>query len=174
MTISMSTASLPIFKQALSNLSHVLDKGAAHAEAKKFDAANLITYRLAPDMLPFSKQVQIACDAAKIGAARIAGLEWPKYEDNEVTFADLKARIQKTLDFLATIPAEKLDGTEEKELQIPVARDRTRTMKAQDYLRFHVLPNMYFHVTTAYAILRHNGVELGKLDYLAGAAAANI
>ena len=168
MTMSMSAASLPVFKNALTNLSHILDKGAAHAEARKFDPANLLTYRLAPDMLPFTKQIQIACDAAKIGAARIAGLEWPKYEDNEATFAELKARIQKTLDFLATIPAEKLDGTEDKELQIPVSRDATRTMKAQDYLRFHVLPNLFFHVTIAYAILRHNGVELGKSDYLVG------
>jgi hypothetical protein len=171
MTMSMSAASLPVFKHMLSNLSHILDKGAAHAEAKKFDPANLITYRLAPDMLPLSKQVQIACDAAKLGAARIAGVEWPKWEDNETTFADLKARIQKTLDFLASIPAEKLDGTEEKELQIPVGRETTRTFKAQDYLRFWVLPNMFFHVTTAYAILRHNGVDLGKADYLAGAKA---
>lgn len=168
MTMSMSAASLPVFKNALTNLSHILDKGAAHAEARKFDPANLLTYRLAPDMLPFTKQVQIACDAAKIGAARIASLEWPKHEDNEATFPELKARIQKTLDFLATIPAEKLDGTEDKELQIPVSRDTTRTMKAEDYLRFWVLPNLFFHVTTAYAILRHNGVELGKSDYLAG------
>jgi hypothetical protein len=168
MTMSMSAASLPVFKHMLTNLSHVLDKGAAHAEARKFDPANLLTYRLAPDMLPFTKQIQIACDAAKIGAGRIAGMEWPKYEDNEATFAELKGRIQKTLDFLATVPPEKLDGTEEKELQIPVSRDTTRTMKAQDYLRFWVLPNLFFHVTTAYAILRHNGVELGKSDYLAG------
>jgi len=174
MTMSMSAASLPVFKHMLSNLSHILDKGAAHAEAKKFDPANLLAFRLAPDMLPFTKQVQIACDAAKIGAARIAGMEWPKWEDNEASFDDLKARIQKTLDFLATIPPEKLDGTEEKELQIPIGREKTRTMKAQDYLRFHAVPNMFFHVTTAYAILRHNGVELGKPDYLAGAAAPKL
>ena len=174
MTKSMSAASLPVFKHMLSNLSHILDKGAAHAEAKKFDPANLLAFRLAPDMLPFTKQVQIACDAAKIGAARIAGMEWPKWEDNEASFDDLKARIQKTLDFLATIPPEKLDGTEEKELQIPIGREKTRTMKAQDYLRFHAVPNMFFHVTTAYAILRHNGVELGKPDYLAGAAAPKL
>jgi uncharacterized protein len=172
MTMSMSQASVPVFKHILSNLSHILDKGAAHAEARKFDQANLLTYRLAPDMLPFTKQIQIACDAAKIGAARIAGMEWPKNEDNEASFADLKARIQKTLDFLATIPADKLDGTEDKELTIPTGRDTSRQMKAQDYLRFWVLPNVFFHVTTAYAILRHNGVELGKSDYLAGAAAA--
>lgn len=169
MTMSMSAASLPVFKHMLTNLSHFLDKGAAHAEAKKFDPANLLTYRLAPDMLPFTKQVQIACDSAKICAARIAGVEWPKFEDNEASFAELKARIQKTLDFLATIAPEKLDGTEDKELTIPTGRETSRQMKAQDYLRFHALPNLFFHVTTAYAILRHNGVELGKTDYLAGA-----
>ncbi|HTH78759.1 MAG TPA: DUF1993 domain-containing protein, partial [Ramlibacter sp.] len=141
----------------------------AHAEAKKFDQANLLTYRLAPDMLPFTKQVQIACDTAKIGVARIAGMEWPKYDDNETTFAQLQDRIKKTLDFIETIPAGKLDGTEEKELEIPVSRDTKRAMKAKNYLRFHALPNFFFHVTTAYAILRHNGVDLGKVDYLAGA-----
>ena len=174
MAMSLSAATLPVFKHMLSNLSHILDKGAAHAEAKKFDPANLLTYRLAPDMLPFTKQVQIACDAAKIGAARAAGMEWPKWEDNEASFADLKARIQKTLDFLATVPTEQVDAAEGKELQIPIGREKTRTMKAEDYLRFHAMPNMFFHVTTAYAILRHNGVELGKADYLAGAAAAKI
>jgi uncharacterized protein len=169
MTMSMSAASTPIYKHMLSNLSHFLDKAAAHAEAKKFDPANLLTYRLAPDMLPFTKQVQIACDTAKIGIARIAGVEWPKYDDNETTIAQLQDRIKKTLEFIETIPAEKLDGTEEKELEIPVSRDAKRAMKAKDYLRFHALPNFFFHVTTAYAILRHNGVDLGKTDYLAGA-----
>jgi hypothetical protein len=172
--MSMSAASLPVFKHALTNLMHILDKGAAHAEARKFDPANLITYRLAPDMLPFSKQIQIASDSAKICAARIAGVEWPKYEDNEATFAELKARVQKTLDFLATIAPEKLDGTEDKELKIPTGRETFRMMKAQDYLRFHALPNLFFHVTVAYAILRHNGVELGKTDYLAGPNAGKV
>lgn len=174
MTMTMSAASLPVFRHMLTNLSHFLDKAAAYAEAKKFDPANLLTYRLAPDMLPLTKQVQIACDSAKLGAARIAGVDWPKHEDSETTLAELKTRIQKTLDFLATIPAEKLDGTEDKELQIPVGREQTRTMKAQDYLRFHALPNLFFHVTTAYAILRHNGVDLGKKDFLAGPNASKL
>ncbi|HUR89204.1 MAG TPA: DUF1993 domain-containing protein [Ramlibacter sp.] len=169
MTISMSTATLPVFKHMLSNLSHFLDKAAAHAEAKKFDPANLLNYRLAPDMLPFTKQVQIACDAAKNGVARVAGIEPPKFEDNEATIPELKARIAKTLDFLASVPADKLDGTEDKDITFPVGRDSTRTMKAQAYLTTWSQPNMFFHVTTAYAILRHNGVELGKADYLAGA-----
>ena len=171
MTMSMSSASLPVFRHMLSNLSHFLDKGAAFAEARKFDPANLLNYRLAPDMLPFTRQIQIACDAAKNGAARIAGVEPPKFEDNEASFPELKARIQKTLDFLATLPAEKLDGTEDKDITFPIGRDATRTMKAENYLKLWVLPNMFFHVTTAYAILRHNGVELGKADYLAGAKA---
>jgi uncharacterized protein len=170
MPITLSSASLPVFKHMLANLSHILDKGAAHAEAKKFDPANLLNYRLAPDMLPFTKQIQIACDAAKNGSARVAGIEPPKFEDNEASFADLKARIQKTLDFLATVPADKIDGAEEKEITFPVGPG-TRTMKAQAYLTTWVLPNMFFHITTAYAILRHNGVELGKRDYLVGANA---
>jgi hypothetical protein len=171
MAISMSSASVPVFRHMLSNLSHFLDKAAAHAEAKKFDAANLLNYRLAPDMLPFTKQVQIATDSAKLCVARIAGVEWPKYEDNETSIAELKARIDKTVDFIASIPAGQLDGTEDKEITIPTGRDTSRVMKAEDYLRFHALPNFFFHVTTAYAILRHNGVELGKRDYLVGAKA---
>ena len=169
MTISMSSASVPVFKHMLTNLSHFLDKGAAHAEAKKFDPANLLNYRLAPDMLPFTKQVQIACDAAKLAVSRIGGIEAPKFEDTEASFPELKARIQKTLDFLASVPADKLDGTEDKDVSFPQGGG-TRTMKAQAYLTTWALPNMFFHVTTAYAILRHNGVEIGKRDYLVGAS----
>jgi hypothetical protein len=171
MTISMSSASLPLCKTMLGNLSHMLDKGQAHAEARKFDPQALLQYRLAPDMLPFTRQILIACDAAKNGVARISGLEAPKFDDTEASFPELKARIQKTLDYLATVPADKLDGTEEKEITFPVGRDSTRTMKCEAYLKHWMLPNMFFHVTTAYAILRHNGVELGKVDYLAGAKA---
>jgi hypothetical protein len=167
----MFNASVPTMKHMLANLSHFLDKGAAYAEAKKFDQANLLNFRLYPDMLPFTKQIQIACDAAKIGVARISGVEAPKFEDNEASFAELKTRIQKTIDYLGSVPADKLDGTEDKEITFPVGRERTRTMKGQAYLTTWVLPNMFFHVTTAYAILRHNGVELGKSDYLAGAQA---
>jgi len=169
MSLSMYSASVPVMKHMLSSLSHFLDKAAANAEARKFEPANIMSYRLAPDMLPFTKQIQIACDAAKIGVCRIAGIESPKYEDNETTFAELKARIAKTIDFLASVPADKLDGTEDKEVTFPQGGG-TRTMTAQAYLTTWVLPNMFFHVTTAYAILRHNGVELGKRDYLLGAA----
>mgnify|MGYP005806198857 CR=1 FL=1 len=168
MTMSMSSASLPVFRAMLGNLSHILDKAQAHAEAKKFDPAVLLNYRLAPDMLPFTRQILVACDAAKNGVARISGVEAPKFEDTESTLPELKARIQKTLDYLATVPAERLDGTEDKEITFPVGREKTRTMKAEAYLKHWALPNFFFHITTAYAILRHNGVELGKADYLTG------
>ena len=169
MTISMSTACLPLFKTTLGNLVHILDKAQAHAEARKYDPLVLTQSRLAPDMLPLTKQIQIACDAAKNGVARISGLEAPKFEDNEVSFADLKARIQNTLAWLATVPAAALDGTEDKSITFPVGREKTRTMTGEAYLKHWMLPNFFFHVVTAYAILRHNGVELGKSDYLAGA-----
>lgn len=168
MTISMSSASLPVFKTMLANLSHILDKGEAYAQARKFDPSVLLQYRLAPDMLPFTRQVLIACDGAKNGIARISGVEAPKFDDTEATFPELKARIQKTLDYLATVPNERIDGTEDKEITFPVGRDKSRTMKGEAYLKHWVLANFHFHVTMAYAILRHNGVELGKADYLRG------
>jgi len=166
-TTSMYTASIPVFQHMLKNLVHILDKGAAHAEAKKVDPAALTTFRLFPDMLPFTRQVLIACDAAKNGVARVSGVEAPKFEDKEATFDELKARIQKTLDYLASVPASALDGAEDKEITFP-AGGGNRTMKGQAYLFTWVLPNFYFHTVTAYDILRHNGVELGKRDYLVG------
>lgn len=172
MTMSMSAASLPVFTAMLRNLSHILAKAAAHADAKKFDPAVLLQYRLAPDMLPFTRQILIACDAAKNGVARISGVEAPRFEDNEATFPELQERIRKTLDYLASVPANKIDGTEDKEITFPAGRDKTRTMTAEAYLKQWALPNFFFHITTAYLILRHNGVELGKADYLAGANAA--
>ncbi|MFC5499761.1 DUF1993 family protein [Caenimonas terrae] len=168
MTISMYTASVPVFKNMLGNLSHFLDKAQANAEARKFDPQVLVDCRLAPDMLPLKKQVQIACDACKNGAARIAGVEAPKFEDNEATLAELKERIRKTLDFLDSVPRSQLEGTDGKDITFPAGRDVTRTLKGEAYLLNVALPNLFFHVTTAYAILRHNGVELGKGDYLTG------
>jgi hypothetical protein len=170
MAMSMYAASVPVFRHMLRNLVHILDKGEASAQARGFDPAALTSYRLAPDMLPFTRQVLIACDAAKLGVARISGVEAPKFEDQESTFAQLKERIGKTLAYLESVPASTLDGTEDKEVTFPVGRDKTRTMSAQAYLTTWALPNFFFHVTTAYAILRHNGVDLGKADYLAGAA----
>jgi hypothetical protein len=170
MTMSMYAASIPVFQHMLRNLAFILDKGEASAQARGFDPAALTTYRLAPDMLPFTRQVLIACDAAKLCAARISGVDAPKFEDNEATFAELKARVQKTLAYLETVPASAVDGTEDKQITFPVGRDKTRTMTAQAYLTTWALPNFFFHVTMTYAILRHNGVDLGKADYLAGAA----
>lgn len=169
MSISMSSASVPVCTTMLGNLSHLLDKAQAFIDQKKCDATALTQYRLAPDMLPFTRQILIACDAAKNGIARISGVEAPKFEDNEATIAELKTRIQKTIDYLKSVPADKLDGTESKEITFPTGRDTTSTMPGEAYLKHVLLANMFFHVTMAYAILRHNGVEVGKKDYLAGA-----
>ena len=165
MTITMHSASAPIFTRMLGNLLTWLDKAEAYAAAKKFDPAVLLTARLAPDMLPFKTQVQIACDTAKFAVARIAGIEAPKFEDNETTVAELRERIRKTIDFVASVPAEKLVGSEERDVVVP-RRDGPVTYKAEAYLKTNVLPNFFFHITTAYALLRHNGVDVGKGDYL--------
>ena len=169
MAISMYTASVPTFQHMLRNLSHILDKAEAHAQARKIDPAVLTGFRLFPDMLPFTRQVLIACDASKNGVMRLSGIEAPKFDDKETTFAELKERIQKTLDYLASVPADAVDGTEDKDITFPVGPENKRTMKGEAYLKHWVLPNFFFHITTAYAILRHNGVELGKMDYLLGA-----
>lgn len=171
MPMSMSSASLPVFRKMLGNLSHFLDKAQAHATARKFDPVALLQFRLAPDMLAFTRQVQLACDHAKNGVARISGVQAPRFEDTETSIAQLKARIQNTLDYLASVPAERLDGTEDRDITFPVGREATRTMKGEAYLKHWALPNFFFHVTTAYVILRHNGVELGKADFLAGSSA---
>ncbi len=168
MPVSMSSVSLPLFEHMLGNLSHILDKALAHAEAKKFEPAVLLQSRLAPDMLPLTRQILIACDAAKNGVARLSGVEAPKFDDTESTLAELKERIGKTLAYLASVPAAQLDDSAEKDITFPVGKDKTRTMKGEAYLKHWMLPNFFFHVTTAYAILRHNGVELGKSDYLVG------
>jgi hypothetical protein len=174
MSITMSSASLPIFSAALRNLNHCLSKATASAAARKFDVDVLVNVRLAPDMLPLASQVRIACDTVKFGAARLAGIESPRFDDDETTMAQLMARIDKTLAFLDSVPAPAIDGSEDKDVSFPVGRDRAlRTMKGEAYLKHWVLPNLFFHVTTAYALLRHNGVDLGKSDYLAGAAATS-
>jgi len=165
MTISMYQASVPRFVNILGNLSAILDKAQAHADAKKLDAAALTSFRLFPDMLPMTKQVQIACDAAKGVVARLAGVEIPAYEDNEQTLADLKARIAKTVAFIQSVKPAQIDGTEDKEIVIKRGDKETRYSGMQ-FLLGHALPNFYFHVTTTYNILRHNGVEIGKRDYL--------
>ncbi len=165
MTISMYLASAPRFVAALGNLSNLLDKAQAHVDAKKIDPAVLPNFRLFPDMLPLKSQVQIACDTAKGAVARIAGIEIPKFEDDETTLADLKARIAKTIAFVQTVTPAQLDGTEDREIVIRRGEKETRYTGMQ-FLLGHAIPNVYFHVTTAYNILRHNGVEIGKRDYL--------
>jgi len=165
MAISMYSASVPVCVRTLTNLGNVLDKGAAYAEAKKIDPSVLINARLFPDMFPLSRQVQIAVDIAKGCGSRLAGLEPPKYEDNETTFSELQARIDKTIAHLKTFTPAQIDGTEEKTISFTVG-GRAVSFKGLDYLLYFVHPNVYFHVTTAYNILRHNGVEVGKMDFL--------
>jgi hypothetical protein len=165
MTISMHGASVSIFVRQLTQMSRWLDKAEAHAQASKFEPAVYLTARLAPDMLPFTSQVQIACDAVKFGVARIAGIDAPKFADEEKSLPELRERIRKTLDFIQSVPAEKIDGTEDKDVVVP-RRDGSMTLKGEFYLKHFVLPNFFFHVTTTYALLRHWGVELGKADYL--------
>jgi len=165
MTLSMHSASVPVFTRMLGNLLTWLDKAEAHAAARKFEPSVYLASRLAPDMLPFTRQIQIACDNAKLGVARLAGVEAPKFEDNEASFTELRERVRKTLDYVQSVPAAQIDGTEDKDVTVP-RRDGTMTLKGEQYLKHWVLPNFYFHVTTAYALLRHNGVDLGKGDYL--------
>ena len=165
MSISMYQASVPRFVNILGNLSNILDKAQAHVDAKKIDATALTTYRIFPDMLPMSKQVQIACDTAKGVIARLAGVDIPAYEDNEVTLADLKARVAKTIAFIQTFTPAQIDGTEDQAI-VTKRGDKETHYKGMQFLLGHAVPNFYFHVTTTYNILRHNGVEIGKRDFL--------
>ncbi len=165
MTISMYQASAPRFVNMLNNLSAVLDKAQAHADAKKIDPMTFATSRLYPDMLPLMSQVRIACDNAKGAVARLAGVEIPKHEDTEQTFAELKARIAKTVAFVQSIRPEQIDGTEEKEIVLKLGGKEVK-FKGMQYLLGFALPNFYFHVVTAYDILRHGGVEIGKRDFI--------
>ena len=165
MTISLYDASVPVLRQMLGALSDLLDKAEANAKARNFDASVLLGSRLAPDMFNLTRQVQIACDNAKGGVARLAGVDIPKHEDAEASVADLKGRISKTLDFINSISRDKIDGQENRDITIAL-RTRTLQMKGQPYLLHWVLPNFYFHVTTAYNLLRHNGVDVGKADFL--------
>jgi len=165
MTISMHSASVPIFARMLGNLLTWLDKAEAHATARKFDPSVYLASRLAPDMLPFTNQIQIACDAVKFGVARLSGVEAPKFADDEASLADLRTRVRKTIDFIQSVPAAQIDGTEDKDVVVP-RRDGSMTLKGEAYLKNFVLPNFFFHVTTTYSLLRHNGVELGKGDFL--------
>jgi hypothetical protein len=165
MTISMYKASVPVFVKGLTNLKAILEKAAAHAQAKKIDETVFAGARLYPDMLPLTGQVQIATDFARGTTARLAGVEMPKWEDNEKTLAELIARVDKTLEYVKPFTASQIDGTEGKEITRTL-RGQPRTFTGQNYLLQFALPNFYFHSTTAYALLRHNGVEIGKMDFL--------
>jgi len=165
MKISMYAMSVESFLPILGNLSALLDKGLKHAAEKKYDPGVLVNARLAPDMLPLSRQIQIACDMAKNGSSRLAGLEPPRFEDSESTIEELRTRIARTIDHLKSIPASAIDGSEERIVNIPL-RERTLQMDGLAFLRTWALPNFYFHVVTTYAILRHNGIDIGKRDFL--------
>ena len=167
MSISMYQASIPQFSKMLTNLSHILKKGEEFASAKSLDSKALVEGRLAPDMFPLTKQVQIACDQVKNGMARIAGVEPPKFEDDEASFADLQERIAKTITFTNNLRPEQINGTEAKEIKFSIKEWKFEFVGEQ-YLLTWIIPNFYFHVTTAYDILRHHGVEIGKTDYLGG------
>ena len=165
MTISMYQASIPAFIRALNNLAAILEKGAAHAQARKIDETVLLGSRLFPDMFPLSRQVQLATDTAKSGAGRLAGVEFPVYEDREGNFQELVQRIRNTIGYLESLKPAQIDGSEDKTISWQT-RSSTKSMQGLPYLMNHLLPNVHFHVTTAYAILRHNGVEIGKKDFL--------
>lgn len=161
----MYQASVPRFANILGNLSRILDKAQAHIDARKIADATLTSYRLFPDMLPLSTQVQIACDTAKGLVARLSGVDAPAFDDNETTLAQLKERIAKTIAFMQSVPADKIDDTEDKDI-VTKRGDKETHYKGMQFLLGHAVPNFYFHVTTTYNILRHNGVEIGKRDYL--------
>ena len=167
MSLSMYSSSVPVFVHYLKSLSTILRKCVDYAADKKIDEKVLTGARLFPDMFPLTRQVQIACDVAKGCGARLAGLEVPKYEDNEVTFAELQARIDKTIGFLSSIPESSINGSEQKQIKLQ-AGQRELEFVGDHFLRNWALPNVYFHITTAYNILRHNGVAIGKMDFLGG------
>lgn len=167
MKISMHAMSHDVFKKALSQLLHVMEKGVANAKARNFDTSVLTGARLAPDMLPFTKQIQLTSDFAKNSMARLAGVDPPKFEDNETTMDELLARVRKTIDYIGSLPVAAFEGSETRDIKIPL-RDRTVEFKGLAFLQYWALPNFFFHHVTAYNLLRHNGVDIGKRDFLGG------
>jgi uncharacterized protein len=165
MPLSMYEISVPVFQRMLTNLTGILDKAEAHATARKIEPEVLIGARLAPDMFPLKRQIQIATDMARGAACRLAGIEIPKWEDTEASFGDLKARIRKTVDFLGSLKPAQIDGAEGRDVNLTIAQ-KPVTLKGQAYLMTHAYPHFFFHVATAHDILRHNGVEIGKRDYI--------
>jgi hypothetical protein len=166
MTITMYAASVPVFEQMLGALGNILDKVEAHAADRKIDPAALLQSRLFPDMFAFTRQVQIACDFARGVSARLAGVDVPAYEDKEQSFGELRALVGKTLAFIGGLDASRFDGSEDREIVTRPGTPRERTFRGQAYLLTYGLPQFFFHVTTAYALLRHNGIEIGKRDYM--------
>jgi hypothetical protein len=166
MSFTMSQASLPVFEVALTALSGILAKAEAYAGVKKIDASVLLNARLYPDMFALVRQVQVATDQAKNASARLAGVEPPRYEDNETTMDQLKARLAKTLDYLKTLDPKQIEAAADREITFPLGPTSKGHMKGSDYLNHFALPNFYFHITAAYAILRHCGVDIGKRDFL--------
>lgn len=169
LSTTLTNTTLPIFKMALSNLAHCLDKAEIHANQRGFSPDAFLPLRLAPDMLPFASQIRITCDAAKNAVMRVGIIEAPKFTDDETTFAQLQGRIAKTLVWLDSVPADTFDGREAQDITFPVGREKTKTMTGEAYLKHFALPNFFFHVVTAYNLLRQGGVDLGKMDYLMGA-----
>ena len=168
MTISMHSASVPIFVKMLGNMLTWLDKAEAHAKAKNFDSDNYVGMRLTPDMLPFSRQIQIASDACKRCVSALAGVGAPSWEDDESTLDELRARIAKTIEYVQSVPAEKIDGSEEREITLQIPDGGELKFAGEAFLKGFSLPNFYFHCTMTYALLRLGGVDLGKRDYLGG------
>jgi len=167
MKVSMHALSVDVFVDALGNLAKILEKGANSAAQRKFDPSVLLAARLAPDMLPLTRQVQIAGDISKNSVARLAGLEPVRFEDTESTIEELRARLARTIDYLRSVPASALEGAEMRDIKLPAGGDRTLEFKGLEFLQGWAIPNVFFHTTTAYDILRHNGVDLGKRDFLA-------
>jgi hypothetical protein len=167
MSISLYDASVPVYRQMLGSMSAILDKAEAHAAARKIEPAVLLQARLYPDMFPLTRQVQIAADFAKGSCARLAGAEVPRYDDTEQSFGELKERIAKTLAFIDSLPRQAIEQSEQRDIVVAINRaGDTREFKGQPYLLNYALPHFYFHMTAAYAILRHNGVEIGKRDFI--------
>ena len=166
MSLTMHSASAPVFSRILGNMLAWLDKAEAHAKARKFDPNNYLGLRLAPDMLPFARQIQIASDAAKGCMSRLAGAEIPKWEDNEVTLEDLRARIRKTLAHVQSFAPAQIDGSDDRAIAVPMRNGEALQFTGETFLKHFALPNFFFHATTAYSLLRHSGVELGKADFL--------
>jgi hypothetical protein len=164
--ITVQAVTVDVFANSLTGLAALLEKGLAHATARKVDPAVLFNARLAPDMFPLSRQVQIACDLAKNSVARLAALEPPRFEDNEKTIEELRARIARTVDYLKGIPASAFEGAEDRDLKVPAGPDKFLDFKGLDFVQRWAIPNVFFHITAAYAILRHNGVDIGKRDFL--------